>query len=82
MKNITLGLNQSGQVMVLKKNEIIGIIENLTGISQENAAGTEEVSASIQEQTASMTEIADASETLVTISQKMASTLLQFKNTN
>ncbi|NMA03308.1 MAG: methyl-accepting chemotaxis protein, partial [Clostridiales bacterium] len=34
--------NKSGHEMENKKNEIIGIIQNLSAISEENAAGTEE----------------------------------------
>jgi methyl-accepting chemotaxis protein len=82
MKNITLVLNQSGQTMVLQKNEIIGTIESLSAISEENAAGTEQVSASIQEQTASITEIANASEILVKIADEMQSTILKFRKPN
>lgn len=79
MERIIDELNLSGKEMVVKKDEIIGIIESLSAISEENAAGTEEVSASIQEQTASMTEISSISETLVSITDEMKSLISQFK---
>ncbi|MDF1617388.1 methyl-accepting chemotaxis protein [Petrocella sp. FN5] len=69
----------SCQAMVDRKNEIIGTIDSLSAISQENAAGTEEVSASIQEQTASMEIIANISQELVKVTDEMASTIIGFK---
>ena len=69
----------SCQAMVDRKNEIIGTIDSLSAISEENAAGTEEVSASIQEQTASMEIIANISQELVKVTEEMASTIIGFK---
>jgi methyl-accepting chemotaxis protein len=72
-------LNTSGQDMDAKKNEIIGILENLSAISQENAAGTEEASASVQEQTRSMEEISSASEILAELAEEMQENISKFK---
>ena len=72
-------LNTSGQMMDAKKNEIIGILENLSAISEENAAGTEEASASVQEQTRSMEEISSASEMLARLAEEMQDSINKFK---
>lgn len=79
MKDIIIEINQSGQVMEEKKNEVIGIIENLSAISQENAAGTEEASASVEEQTASMEEITNASDRLAKLAEEMQESIAKFK---
>lgn len=54
-------LNFSGQDMEKKKDQIIDILKNLACIAEGNAASTQQVSASTEEQTASMMEIAAAS---------------------
>ncbi len=72
-------LNKSGEIMESKKDAIICIIENLSAISQENAAGTEEASASVEEQTASMEEIASASEELAKLAEEMNQSIAKFK---
>ncbi len=79
MNEVILTINNSGQSMERKKNEIIEIIENLSAIAEENAAGTEEASASVQEQTASMEDIANASEALAKLSQEMQESISRFK---
>ncbi|AKL97000.1 methyl-accepting chemotaxis protein McpA [Clostridium aceticum] len=79
MKQIILEINQSGRAMEGKKEEIIAVIQNLSTISQENAAGTEEASASVQEQTASMEEIANASYTLAQLAEEMQESIARFK---
>ncbi|SDK01306.1 methyl-accepting chemotaxis protein [Natronincola ferrireducens] len=79
MKGIIVQINESSQVMEGKKSEMIGIIENLSAISQENAAGTEEASAAVEEQTASMEEIASASETLAQLAEEMQENIARFK---
>ena len=80
MKEVILVINNSSEKMVEKKNEIVGIMENLSSISQENAAGTEEASASVEEQTASMAEIANASEVLFILAEEMQKCITKFKH--
>lgn len=72
-------INQSSHEMETKKNQIIGIMENLSAISEENAAGTEEASASVEEQTASMDQIANASEALAKLAEEMQESISKFK---
>ncbi|OLS01646.1 methyl-accepting chemotaxis protein [Tissierella creatinophila] len=71
MKCVINRVSNSSDEMENKKGEIISIIENLSAISEENAAGTQEASASVQEQTAAMEEIANASEDLAKIAEKL-----------
>lgn len=79
MKGVLESLNDSGKQMAVKKDEIIGIIQNLSAISEENAASTEEASAAVEEQTASMSEIASASESLTKLAQEMKESVQRFK---
>lgn len=69
----------SVQAMAQKKNEIVDIIQNLAAIAEENAAGTQEASASAEEQAASMVEIADASESLRTLAVELEALIAKFK---
>ncbi|WP_051569392.1 methyl-accepting chemotaxis protein [Alkaliphilus transvaalensis] len=62
-----------------KKDEFIQIIENLSAISQQNAAGTEEASASVEEQTAAIEEIANSSEALASLAEEMQESIKRFK---
>ena len=72
-------LNRSGEQMAQKKDEIIGVIENLSAIAEENAAGTQEASASVEEQTAAMAEIAESSDTLSRLAEEMQEQIARFK---
>ncbi|WP_283409711.1 methyl-accepting chemotaxis protein [Anoxynatronum buryatiense] len=71
-------LNASGKAMEQKKQEMIHVMENLSAISEENAAGTQQASASVEEQTAAMDEIARASETLAQLAEEMNQGIMQF----
>lgn len=79
LKQLLNYLNQSSKEMGTKKDEIVGIIQNLSAISEENAAGTEEATASIEEQTASMNEIANSSESLSGLAEEMNNSITKFK---
>ncbi len=79
MKTSLADLNISGKEMEDKKEVIIQMIENLSAISQENAAGTQEASASVEEQTAAMDEIANTSEELAKLAVEMQSAVSRFK---
>ena len=72
-------LNKTGEAMNLKKDEIIDIIQNLSALSEENAAGTEEASASVEEQTSSMAEIASASQELAKLAEDMQKSISKFR---
>ncbi|QUH19625.1 methyl-accepting chemotaxis protein [Alkaliphilus sp. B6464] len=72
-------LNEAGKDMAEKKNEIIGIIQNLSAIAQENAAATEEASASTEEQSASMEEISSASNDMANLANELKEVISKFK---
>ncbi|SFH92848.1 methyl-accepting chemotaxis sensory transducer with Cache sensor [Tindallia magadiensis] len=72
-------LTASSLVMEENKDQLVTIMQNLSAISEENAAGTEEASASVEGQTASMEEIANASEMLAEMAGKMEKTVKLFK---
>jgi len=71
-------LNGSGELLDEKKNEIIAVIDNLSAISEENAASTEEATASVDQQTNSMKEISKASEELSKLAEKMQESIAVF----
>ncbi len=79
MQKVIQTLNESGKDMESKKNEIIAVIDNLSAISQENAAGTEETVAAVEEQTASISELANASESLAKLAEDMQVSISRFK---
>ena len=79
MRKIIININESELLMEAKKDEVIEVIQNLSAISEENAAGTEEASASVEEQTASMMEIANASEALAQLANEMQESIIRFK---
>ncbi|QZY55899.1 methyl-accepting chemotaxis protein [Crassaminicella profunda] len=72
-------LDVAGEEMEHKKREILEIMENLSAIAQQNAAGTQEAAATTQEETASMNEIANASEGLLEISKILQESIAKFK---
>lgn len=79
IKTIINKINQASTIMEQKKEEIVSTIENLSAISEENAAGTQEASASVEEQTASMDEIANASESLARLAEELQIEINKFK---
>lgn len=72
-------INKSGEEINNKKDIIVDIIQNLSAISEENAAGTQEAAASVEEQTATMAEIANASEALEELARDMKDSIAKFK---
>lgn len=62
-----------------KKEEMIETMENLSAISEENAAGTEEASESVELQTTSIVEIANASESLAKLAEELQVEISKFK---
>jgi methyl-accepting chemotaxis protein len=71
--------SHSVRYMEQKKNQVAELIENLSAISEENAAGTEEASASVEEQTAAMEEIAHACKVLERLAEEMQESITLFK---
>lgn len=79
MNNLMNEIRESGKTIEVKKDEIVSVIENLSAISEENAAGTEQASASVEEQSASILEITSASESLAELADKMNHIVSRFK---
>lgn len=77
-RGIMMALNQSGQEMEKKKDQIIDVLKNLAGIAEANAASTEQVSAASEEQAASMVEIAKASQSLSDIANNLQLSIDKF----
>ncbi|HHX59854.1 MAG TPA: methyl-accepting chemotaxis protein [Epulopiscium sp.] len=72
-------IDQIDTQMEKEKDKVIEVIHYLSSISEENAAGTEEASASVEEQTVSMAEIAHASEALSELANDMQESIIRFK---
>ncbi|MEA0552705.1 methyl-accepting chemotaxis protein [Lysinibacillus irui] len=71
-------LYKIGNNMDDKKNGVIDILQHLSAISEENAAGTEEAAAYLQNQTNSLYEIAHSSEELDKLANKMQENVSKF----
>ncbi|EOC99269.1 methyl-accepting chemotaxis protein [Caldisalinibacter kiritimatiensis] len=65
--------------MTEKKNEIVGIIENLSAASEQTSAATQQVSASTEEQLATMEEAKSYSEELNTLAKELEDAINKFK---
>lgn len=79
MRNIIERLNTSGINMNTKKEELIEIMQNLSAIAEQNAAGTQEASASVEMLTNSIAEIAKSSEALAELAQTLQVEIGKFK---
>lgn len=72
-------LGQSGTELSDKKVEVIEVIHSISAVTQNHAAATEEISASISEQSSAMERIADTSGALSVLAETMNKTLASFK---
>ncbi len=79
MKSVIEKLNTSGGEMESKKNEMVHILGNLSAISEENAAATEETLATFESQNTSIARIADVSMDLDSLAQNIKENLSKFK---
>lgn len=79
IKATIAALNKGGQEMDIKKEDIIDMIENLSAISEENAARTQGAAAAVEEQTASTEEIANASMELSKQAELILGSIGRFK---
>lgn len=71
-------LNNSSELMKKDKDKIIDLVQNLSAISEENAAGTEEASASMEEQAETIKEIAEAGESLSLVAEELMGLISKF----
>lgn len=72
-------LSISGNEMDQMRLVILEVLQNLSAIAEENAAASQEASASTELQTASVEEIARASDVLSELAQKLQSLVTKFK---
>lgn len=73
------GIKDSTQEIVVKKDNAVSKIEDISSISQETASATEEVTASTEQITVTMEEIAGQAQNLQELSQKLSDKINQFK---
>lgn len=79
MKETVATLNTTGNEMDQQKDDILNVIEKLSAISEENAAGTQQASASIEEQTATIEEIAQTGINLEKLAIELSTSVERFK---
>ncbi len=72
-------ISENSKVIEEKNGEIISVIQNLSAIAEENAATTQQVSASVEIQTKSIDDISVASENLAEIATELQSEVANFK---
>ncbi len=79
VKDIIEKLNSFAELMTANKNKIIDLTQNLSAISEENAAGTEEASASMEEQAATIGDIANYGDELANVAEDLHDLIQKFK---
>ena len=79
VKDVIEKLNQSSKIMNMNKAAIVNLMHNLSAVSEENAAGTEEASASMQQQLESISMISESGEELALIADELKSLIDKFK---
>ncbi len=78
-KQIVEKIHTNSQRIEDKNRQIVGAIENLSAIAQENAATTEEANANVELQTNSINEISSASGNLAEIANQLKNEVSNFK---
>ncbi len=78
-KQVIEKLNYSAQGMIENKDQSLDLIQNLSAIAEENAAGTERASTSMQEQSASVEEIAKSGDDLAKMAENLRKLIDEFK---
>lgn len=71
-------LNNSNRAVDGKKNDIINLMGNLSEVSENNASATQELSASIEEQTAGIEQTANTSGNLTNLAIELATSISKF----
>lgn len=79
MRLVIDALSTSGKEMEGKKDEMIQILGNLSAISEENAAATQETLATVESQTSSISKIADISSELAELAKEIKQNIDRFK---
>lgn len=79
MRSVIDALSTSGKDMEGKKDEMIQILGNLSAISEENAAATQETLATVESQTSSISKIAGISSELAELAGEIKENISRFK---
>jgi len=79
IQNIINELNTFSMNMEVDKNSVIELMENLSKIAQENAVGSEETSATVEQQIKSMFDISELSKELTKITGELKNLISKFK---
>lgn len=79
MRSVIDALSMSGKEMEGKKDEMIQILGNLSAISEENAAATQETLATVESQTSSISKIAGISSELAELAGEIKENISRFK---
>lgn len=72
-------IKESGHMMGVKKDKVTDTLQNLAALAEENAASTEEATASVQEQVNAMLQIASASDELNEMAESLKLLIGKFK---
>ncbi len=72
-------INNNSRTIEEKNTQIIGVIQNLSAIAEQNAATTEAASASVETQTQSINDISSASGHLSEIASELQNEVSNFK---
>lgn len=72
-------INKLNDQMVVKKNDIVNLMQEISASSQESSAATEQIAASSEEQVAGMEDVANTAEQLNLTAQTLDESMKQFK---
>lgn len=72
-------IKECNKGMIIKKDEIVDVIGNISAVAQETSAATEEVSASTEEQLASIEEVTVYARDLSELADKLQKSVERFK---
>ncbi len=78
-KEIASSIRSNSKNIEVKNSQIIGVIQNLSAIAQENAATTEQASANVESQTNSINDISTASRNLADIATELKAEVSEFR---
>lgn len=78
-EKVSIQLEESGRTMQMLKDEIVDTLQNLSAISEENAAATEQVSATMQSQTKTIEDMAYVGESISDSAEDLKETAEYFE---
>ena len=79
VKNTSSGISKQVSMLNEAKNGLMGIISDLSAISEENAASTEETNASMEELNATFTIISESAGRLQGLAEELKNNISYFK---